>query len=214
MGTLKSGLLGTYIGKMGDYVSYYLNGKVVVRYIGKVDHWTDPQLEVQMRMTLVSILVKTMKDFINASFRHTPKPIGWSANNMAVSLNNPGVVSGVYPDLAIDFGKVILSKGDIPVPQKTQVSLTDNAIKFSWAADLEAEKADENDQVMCLAYFPGSSQVFTVLSGNKRGAEEQMIALPSFTSGMVIETYLCFVSEDRMRTSDSVYTGRLIWDKN
>lgn len=206
--------MGTYVGKMGDYVSYYLNGKLVVRYIGKVNHWTDSQLEVQMKMALVSRLLKPIKDFVNTSFRYAHRPIGWSANNMFVSLNNPRIIAGVYPDLTIDFEKVVLSKGDILVPQNTQVSITGNALKFRWDADLDKEGTDENDQVMCLAYFPQNLQAFMVLSGNKRGVEEHTIALPSYTTDMVIETYLCFISEDRMYTSDSVYTGQLIWDKN
>jgi hypothetical protein len=30
---------------------------------------------------------------------------------------------------------------------------------------------------------------------------------------MRIETYICFVSEDRRRVSDSVYLGQLNWTK-
>jgi hypothetical protein len=214
MGKLINGPMGTNVGKMGGYVSYFLNGELVTRSIGVTDHWSDAQLANQMRTGLTTALLKPVKDFINIGMKYSPKPKkSWSSYTLATSVNKKQATKGIYPDLEIDFEKVVLAIGDIPVPLNPKVQLNDGRITFTWDADLSSAGTDNNDQVMCAAYFPETFQSFNVLSGAKRGEEKQDISLPSFTEEMRIETYICFVSEDRRRVSDSVYLGQLNWTK-
>jgi len=215
MGINNGGPGGPSIGKNKNYVSYFRMGQYITRTIGEITSWTEPQYENQMRMGLTTAFLKPVKQFTDVGFRYCPKPKStWGAYTMALSLNRKAITTGIYPDLDIDFSKAILSMGDLPVPKNAEVNLTDSIIKFSWSAELEHAKADESDRVMCVAYFPENGQALTVLSGAKRTEEEQTIVLPSFTEEMVIETYICYISEDRKRVSNSVYTGQLHWSKS
>ncbi|WP_139298307.1 DUF6266 family protein [Pedobacter hartonius] len=215
MGKLINGPMGTNIGKLGGYVSYFLHGELVTRSIGVIDHWSDAQYANQMRTGLTTALLKPVKALINIGLKYSPKPKrSWSAYTQATSINKKQAIKGIYPDLEIDFEKVVLAIGDIPVPLNPQVQLSDGRIRFTWDADQQADGADQNDQVMCVAYFPETFQAFNQLSGAKRGEEKQDITLPSFTEEMRIETYICYVSEDRRRVSNSVYLGQLIWNKD
>jgi len=215
MGKLINGPMGTSVGKLGGVVTYQLNGQWVTRMIGVVDHWSEAQYAVQMRTALITALLKPVKDVIRIGMKYSPKPKKtWTAYTMATSSNNPGAIMGEYPKLEINYEKVILSIGDIPVPLNAKAELKDGRITFSWEADLETDGTDEDDRVMCVAYFPESFQAFNVIrNGARREEEQQIIKLPSFTEKMNIETYMCFVSDDGKRVSNSIYLGQLIWDE-
>jgi hypothetical protein len=207
------GALGTVVGRVGNMVFYLLHGKIVGRTIGVVDKYSDAQLGNQMEFGLTTLLLNPVDKFIRAGFRITPKAAGQSFHNVAFSLNKKGAMTGSYPDISIDFSKVILSKGILPLPMNAEVKLADNKLQFSWDPDLDNEENDPSDQVMLVAYFPHTSQAMTVQNGSLRTAGKHEIRLPSFKTTMVIETYMAFISEDRERVSDSLYLGQLIWDK-
>ena len=215
MGRLKNGPMGTNVGKLGGFVSYFLNGELVTRSIGKVNHWSDAQYAVQLSTSLVNDLLGPLKDFVNISMKYAPKPKrSWSAFTLATSENKMKAIKGIFPELEIDYSKIVLAIGDIPVPVNPAVQLADGRITFAWEADLSSERTDPNDQIMCVAYFPETFQAFTIRGGAKRIEERQHIKLPSFTEEMIIETYMCFISEDRKEVSNSVYLGQLIWTKD
>jgi len=206
--------MGTNVGKLGGFVSYFLNDELVTRSIGKVTHWSDAQYAVQLGTSLVNDLLAPLKDFVNISMHYAPKPKkSWSAFTLATSENKMKAITGVFPDLKIDYTKVVLAIGKLPAPVNPKAQLADGRITFSWEADLSSENTDPSDRVMCVAYFPETFQAFTIRGGAKRTEEIQHINLPSFTEEMLIETYMCFISEDRKEVSDSIYLGQLIWTK-
>jgi len=210
----KTGPNGEFIGRKGNTVSYLLNGQVVTRTIGVVTSWSDPQKLIQMKTKLISPVLKAAKVYIELGFKTTFRLQTWSINNKATSENNPAAITGIYPDFTLDYSKIIFSMGDVPMPKNAQVQLIDNALNFTWEADLANEDADESDQIMLLAYFPETKSTLTVLSGAKRTVEQDKIILTSWTKQTVIETYVSYVSDDRNSVSNSVYTGQLIWDNN
>ncbi|SEB05924.1 DUF6266 family protein [Pedobacter hartonius] len=212
MATLRPGSLGTLIGRVGNMVFYELNGKIVGRTIGVVDSYSDAQLGNQMGFGLTTLLLNPVNQFIRAGFKTTPKEPGWNFHSLAFSLNKKNALTGKYPNVEIDFTKVIFSMGGLPLPKNPQVKLAGNCLEFSWEADPETKGNDERDQVMLVAYFPETLQAMTVQSGSPRTSEKHTILLPSFKGKKVIETYIAFISEDRERVSNSVYLGQIIWD--
>jgi hypothetical protein len=213
MSKLTPGALGTVVGRVGRMVFYLLHGKIVGRTIGVVDKYSDAQLGNQMEFGLTTLLLNPVNKFIRAGFRTTPKAAGLTFHSVAFSLNKKGAMSGTYPDIAIDYSRVIFSKGSLPLPMNAEVKLDDKKLQFSWDPDLENEDNDPADQVMLVAYFPQDFRALTVQNGSPRTAGKHEIRLPSFKKAMVIETYMAFISEDRERVSDSIYLGQLIWDK-
>ena len=65
-------------GKIGNIVFYQLNGKTVGRSIGKVEKFSDKQLEVQMRTKLITPFFSPLLEFIKLGFKNTPKPDHWN----------------------------------------------------------------------------------------------------------------------------------------
>lgn len=66
MGTLKNGFFGHYQGKLGRLVFYVINGKQVVRTIGKI---TKPpstaQLKCRQELKVVNVFLKPLVEFVN-----------------------------------------------------------------------------------------------------------------------------------------------------
>jgi hypothetical protein len=205
------GAFGDFSGKMGNYVFYKLNGKTVCRTIGTVEKITDSQDEVLMRTRVVSPFLKPLKEFIRIGFKNTPKPQDWTFSSMASSVNKPGAVKGKYPNLEMNYEKVIVSLGSIPSPKDPVVSIVDQGLEFKWEPDIEAEGADTSDQIMVLAYFPATNKALFMTSGARRTEGLQVLKLPSLAANTIIETYISYVADDRNDVSNSVYTGQLTW---
>ena len=208
------GASGNFIGRIGNMVYYLLNGKIVGRTIGKVESYSDKQLEIQMRTAVISPFFKTLNDFIRIGFKNTPKEDpNWNFYNIAMSLNNPQAIKGTYPDLEINYEKIILSEGAIPSPKNPHVLLNGNILEFTWDPDVDAKGADNRDQVMLLAWFPETEKTVFLTSGARRTDGKERLKLPSFKDDTIIETYISFTADDRTDVSTSVYTGQLIWKK-
>lgn len=214
MAIYENGPFGDFHGRHGNMVFYKLNGKTVGRTIGVVDPstYTDNQFAVRQKTTLINPLLKATKAFTRVGFKNTPRVENWDFYSMATSMNNPGAITGKYPDQEIDYSKVILSMGAISAPLHPQVKLINNTLEFNWRADQDNERAHLRDQIMLCAYFPETEKALTLLSGARRNEEKQTLPLPSFTHNMIIETYISFVADDRDDVSNSVYVGRIIWD--
>ncbi|CAM4170481.1 hypothetical protein SAMN06265348_105369 [Pedobacter westerhofensis] len=210
---LLDGAFGDFTGRIGNMVFYKLNGKIVGRTIGIVETYSEKQEEVRMRTQLISPFLTPLKDFIRVGFRNTPKPQDWDFYSVATSVNKPGAIKGIYPNLEINYKKVILSLGSVPSPKNPKVILNDNILEFSWEPDLDAGGADLLDQVMLVAYFPQTLKAVFITSGARRTAGTEKLKLPSFNEKTVIETYISFITDDRTDVSNSVYTGRLTWKK-
>ncbi|SEA61335.1 DUF6266 family protein [Pedobacter hartonius] len=205
------GAFGDFHGKMGNMVFYKLNGKTVGRTIGKVENFTEKQEEVLKRTELISPFLNPLIDFIRIGFKNTPKPWGWDFYSVATSMNKPGAIKGKYPDLKIDYEKVILSKGAIAPPKNPKVKLTGNSVEFSWDPDTDANGAETRDQVMLVAYFPETLKAVFLSSGARRTEGVDQLKLPSFNEDTIIETYMSFIADDRTDVSNSVYAGQLTW---
>lgn len=69
---------------------------------------------------------------------------------------------------------------------------------------------------MMLAYLPANNTTWFVLSGARRnaGTDTLLVHLEKGDRGQskkddVIETYIAFISDDRLSISDSVYAGQI-----
>lgn len=210
MGIYKNGGANVPHGKTGNTVSYMLNGQMVSRTIGKVRHRTKGQRANEAKMKFVNQFLKPFESVLNVGLKNSPRKQTQSVYNLAFAIHRATAVTGQYPDLEIDLTKVMFSMGSIPVPENAAVAQNGRALDFSWDADMEAELADQDDQVMLVAYFPKSRKVISDCAGAKRGAEFQQLPLTSFRDKTEVEVFIAFISGDRMDVSDTIYLGQVI----
>ncbi|WP_157262405.1 DUF6266 family protein [Pedobacter sp. PACM 27299] len=73
-------------------------------------------------MSVTKGLLKPMADFINVSFKLEAEGTVKNPHNLATSYNKKHALTGQYPDIKVDYSKVILSKGSLEMAQDLKLS--------------------------------------------------------------------------------------------
>jgi hypothetical protein len=215
----KWGALGPFIGKLGGSVGYLRRGTPVVRALPHPSQKprTEGQKASSQAFSLVMKFVSPINSFI--AFGYHPSTIGKGAipQNAFTQYLRQHCISGEYPDQYIDCSKVKVSLGDIKAPVDGAVSRESNLLHFSWAVDPSWSTSLNGDQVMLLAYHPRSKRADYAVGLALKNQGEATLEMrlgsnlkPDGVSVDVVETYLAFISNDRQRVSDSVYTGQIV----
>ena len=209
MGKAPQGIMGPFFGKVGTVIGYDLNGQHIMRGLAQKSFVapTDLVLNNRGKLTLINKFIKKMRGFIKMAF--VPEARGTTKNwhNLVIQYNNPHAIKGVYPDLEIDYPKVVLSRGELAQPANAVVEIVKEGIKFSW--DVNDDNKNNDDQAMMMLYFPEDSSAKFETGGAKRKTGSDVIKIDKEDLvGKTIETFISFTSNDRLQFSNSLYTGR------
>jgi len=217
MARLKSGILGPIIGKIANLVGYIRLGQPVIRTEArkpkKKRARSDAQKAVNLKFKIVKSFIADISDFINVGYKLDVAGTTKIPENNAVSYHINEAVTGTYPDLVLDYSKVLVSRGKLPVPLNPTVELVGDVLKFKWDIDPKSDWKRKRDQVMLLAYKTATQEPDYVLSGARRfeGTDELpvRIARNKNRKDDFLETYIAFIADDRQSISNSVYVGRV-----
>lgn len=210
MGILSNGLHGPFRGRVDNIVYYVLkNGKNVSRRIGKS---TKPRSNLQLRNQVLtkvcSELFCEVRDFIDTGFSIEALAAQDNAYNQAIKHNKKNLLTGVFPNLEINYERILLSKGDLKPAENVEVAQIPLGLQFNWQTDPKMTWPDAADQVMVLAYFPEANRAEYELFGNSRISGTAQLEIPPSLQGKYMEIYFSFISADRKQVSNSVYLGR------
>ena len=200
-----------FIGRVGNTVTYLLNGQIVKRTIGKSSKApTVSQLLVRQKTKIITGFLNPLKEYINFGFEFEARLVQKkSAYNIATSYNWLNALTGEYPDQKIDFSKVLLSRGHLPVTNNIDVKVIDNRLEFTWDKTIATDRIKGSDRVMLLAYLPQENRAVSLIGGAERLEGGEHLIIPEYKQGSLIETYVSFVSADYKSISNSVYTGKV-----
>lgn len=208
MAIAENGPQGRHRGRIGNMVYYTLNGQNIGRKIGRR---TKPPTEGELRhhaiMKLVPPFLKKLLEYINLGFSAAALGTTKNAYNLAMEANFHNIVAGAYPNLTIDYPKVILSQGILKPAHNPLAELVPTGIKFSWNTNSQMDWLESSDQAMMLAYFPEEDRAVFRLFGKDRLTGTDLLVLPEELQEQPMYTYLSFISEDRKQQADSIYTG-------
>ena len=207
MGKLDNGILGNYTGKIGKLSFYTLNGKQVVRTIGKMSKPpTDKQLQNYAEMAAVNQLLKPVIEFINAGFAVQAKGTTKSPYNLALGYNKIHALQGADP-VTINYEKVLLTQGNMEEAINPAVTLVPEGLSFTWDCPVDLPWPRPTDQVMLLAYFPELQKAVYVLAGASRIKGTNTLHLQPELLTEYMEVYISFVAENRKSAANSTYLG-------
>jgi len=199
-------------GKMGRTVYYEINGVSIARGIGFTDKQpTLNQLASRMATKMTSGMLSPVKPFINIGFQLIGKESRTNQHCQAFKYNRMHAITGVYPEIGIDFEKALFTMGTLPLPTGVELVPTASGISFSWDTESKMPGASWSDQVMLLAYFPTLGKVRYLSAGAGRYLGKEQLPLLGIEKGHVAETYFSFISNDHLSISNSVYTGQIQW---
>lgn len=218
MAKLNYGIFGPLIGKISNTVGYVRKGQALIRIKTKKTKKklvrTDAQKAVNVRFKMAKEFVSGANEFLNVGYELDVSGTTMIPENGATSYLLQNAFIGEYPDLKLDYSKVLVSRGKLPPPLHPTVKLEGDILRFTWEVDPDLGYQFKTDQVMLLAYMPANKNANCLLSGARRnqGAEVLEVDIIRKSSGNVkkdefIEVYVAFISDDRKRISDSVYVG-------
>ena len=216
MAIIRNGIFGPVSGKLGGTVVYELNNRTVVRVVGK--NTTPPsfrQLVNRNEMRVVNAFLKHLLTFIKIGFAQEAKARNMYPHNVAVSYIKKHALTGVYPNVEVDFEKVVLSSGNLPGLGEPNVLLTAEGLKFSWDPQSWMGWVRCNDQAILLAYFPdvdpnkGVRNSYYTLDGAKRIMGGDFLPIPAELLQERMEVYISVLSHDRKILGTSMYLGRI-----
>lgn len=200
------------IGKLGNTVSYLLNGKMVTRTIGRsTKKRTVLQLAVMQKTKVTSIFLQPMMTYLKIGYAIEAARYNSNAQNQAFIYHWKNALKGRYPALEIDYEKVLTTMGALAMPENVATSMLEGGINFSWNPESTAASGHWTDQCMMIAYFPKLATVQFITAGANRHLGKDFLPVNLEKENTVMELYLSFISSDRQSISNSVYAGQLNW---
>lgn len=209
MGTISKGILGGFSGKVGNVSGANWNGINVIRSLpGKRAKSTNQViLAQQARFKMAVAFVQAFGDLWTLTY--SLRTVRMSSKNRALShlLNN--AVVGNYPDISIDFSKVLISSGNLPgVIAVKAVSTEAGQVEFSWTDNSGIASARPDDQSILAVYDPVTGHAVYTAAGALRGAGKAVLDAGNL-KGAVVHAYVGFISKTGNKVANSIYTGEV-----
>lgn len=124
MGTIKQGILGGFSGKVGTVIGSSWKGISYMR--GRAQSVKNPrtegQVEQRSKFALTLDFLKPITAYVRTGYKtYASKQ---TAFNAAMSYIVKNAVSGAFPNYALDFSRVLVSRGSLTQPSSPNVSMS------------------------------------------------------------------------------------------
>jgi len=210
MGKFLKGILGGFSGKIGNVIGAVWRGVDYMRSLPRKSSKpaTEAQLIPRLKMKVVVGFLRSINDLIKIgyqSYKGKQTPM-----NAAVAFHIDKAITGVYPNLNINFPKVVFSKGRLLRPSAPGVeSVTPAKIKFEWLNNAPATGSSTaaTDMATLLLYNPVKEQFVTAEGVAARSSLTFTLDVPAEWIGDDVHAWMSFVGVNRKEVSDSVYVG-------
>lgn len=218
MAIVTGSVMGSFRGRLGDAVSYQLNGKNVVRSLpeksAKNKRGTELQNVYRSRFTKMQQFLQPILLFIRIGYNMEGRSRQMSAHNAAKSYN---MLNAFNAEGEIDYSKVLVSFGNLPSALNAIVQKDDIGLHFSWSDNSGEGRAKSRDQVMLIAYDDmvldshnhKNPKAYMILSGARRKTQMETLEIGPISKGHRLHTYIAFISDDRESISTSIYVGEI-----
>jgi len=211
MAKLKNGIFGPVSGKLGSVVGGNWKGIPYLRSAPKKKKKPAARSAAQManeqKMKFTNKLLVPFQPYINIGFQHLA--IEKTALSAAYSVNFHQAVTGVYPNLAVDYPNLMISSGNLPGLINPVAGLHGDTIELIWEKG-GSSKTSFDDQLMLVLYAPDLDLADGFIGLALRRDLHSRFKFNPRMQGQEILVYVAMTSMDRKRISDSVYLGRMI----
>lgn len=211
MAKLKNGIFGPISGKLGPVVGGVWNGIPYLRTAPKVKKKpavrSEAQIANEQKMKFLNEVLVPFHPFINIGFQNLAQ--GKTAISAAYSLNFHQAVTGRYPNLGVDYSKLIISKGALPGLNSPVMALTSaDVIEITWQ-NSDSNMATYNDQLMFVVYSPHLDFSDGFVGAALRRDLHCSFRLDPRLIGTPLEVYIGLTSHNRKKISNSIYLGQI-----
>lgn len=193
MGTLKQGILGGFSGKVGTVIGYTRNGMSYIRGLmtSHTDANTLAQQEQRAKFRLVVLFLRPLIGLLRTGFKKAGTNL--SGFNAAVSYTLGNAVTGIFPDLTIDYPNLMVCQGNLPGALNAEaLPGVAGKINFSWDDNSADFGAHATDKIVLVAYCATLNKFVSLIGDATRVTGALVMTLPDAFSGNTVQTYLGF----------------------
>lgn len=210
MGIIRNGANGGFSGKAGSVVGSNWKDINYIKGLPKKSNKapSQAQLEQQARFALVIKTLQPVTKLLNEGFKNgkTARATGY---NLALQHLINNAITGTYPNFAIDYSKMVISKGNLIAPSNPQLAIDAGTLGISWSPILSKYGAFLTDELTALIYNPAKN-IYLPAEGATRGEGSLEFELPTEFAGDTLHVYLFFTSIEGNRHSNSTYAGQIV----
>ena len=208
MAIYSKGILGEFSGKVGAVVGSSWKGKPVIRSLPqrKQSGSSVSQQQQREKFMLMSKFLRPLTDLINQGFQKTA--IGMTAFNKAFSVNHEAI-TGSYPDMRIDFPRIILSGGRLPLGEPPSLSSPETGkLLLTWKNGDGINRHLTSGSAFIAAYSEELNRWIFNQFPMGDGRISCMLEVDPFR-GKPVQTYIGFISAGIHKNAESRYMGVL-----
>lgn len=204
MAKLKDGIFGPASGSIGNVIISSRNGVPYIRSKPAKVHnpRTPKQLAAREKLTLLNRILCKLKPVIAVGF--PDRPAGKSARDAAYSENYPKAFMGTYPDIALNYPLLTVSKGKLAPAEGVSSNLEGDKLSVTWK---NSSDGANHDLAILAAYNAAADQIAYNLRAAERRTGQARLDLPeSMTRDQSdLHCWIFFTSPDGGRCSESIY---------
>ena len=206
MAIQQNGILGGFSGKIGNVIGYTSGGRQLFRSVPKKSNKppTAAQQRQRMAFSLVCEFLLPLKTVINKA-HGTSK--GLKSNyNKAMSYHIKEAIIGTFPNLAVDYSKVVLTMGALSGAYSS-AQLIGSELGFSWVDNTRMGLSRACDLVILVAYNATKNLHAYAIGPATRESQSASLMLPDMGFGDKVHCWIAFISADGKIASHSIYLG-------
>ncbi|MBE5320021.1 hypothetical protein IM793_12685 [Pedobacter sp. MR2016-19] len=207
MATYSKGANGAFSGKVGSVIGSNWRSIDYLRGLPKKSSKpsTEPQLAQRAKFALAALYLSPIKDILNIGFKDKQlnKITGYNA---AVKIFLNQAVGGSYPDFAIDFSQVVVSKGPLSVFHGLNASLQGADLVLNWQSILNRYNSFTDDS-LTVVLFNATKSMYLVYEDAQRATMTYTAVIGAGFSGDIFHGWAFAVKRDAMAVANSQYLG-------
>ena len=217
MATFQQGIHGKFSGRVGNVVgsSWKGTGVMRIRPASVSNPNTGRQQQQRGKFGMVVRFIQAHTPLVRSGFK--PWANGLTPYNAAVSYNLANAIIGEVPNLSIDFSKVLISRGDLPlVSNLTSTAPAPGALLLEWSGSTLLKGARADDKLMVSVYNEADNVSLAYASVAERSTGTAELDIPTEWAGKTVEVLVFLIAADaiggvetKSQVSNTVWGGQV-----
>lgn len=123
------------------------------------------------------------------------------------NLKKGDVITGAYPNQAIDFEKLGVSYGNVPLPTGIAAEANDHTVGVTWTDNSTDMGAESTDEAMMLVYNETKKRAISKDAGDTRATRRIECSYSNSWEGDTLQAWLVMKRADKSDYSETYYLG-------
>lgn len=165
------------------------------------------QLAIQERFKLACKVVKPLMPFLQVTYRNKAKRNRrLKPHNVAIAQVIKQAIVGLYPDMRVDYAKLLLSDGIYAGLSNVQLSVSGLEIRLQHERSTAVNRKNKDDIVIWVVYCPTLEECISV--EGVRYDDHLSVTIPQWFINHDLHHYLIVCRRDYSLFSTSQYLGK------